>query len=430
VRNILDFERHFENARVIKLEQNYRSYSPILAVANAVIAKRTDAKWRKELFTERTGGRAVRVATAPTPEVEAGWVGREVRRLLREEQKRPRDIAVLYRSNAQSRLLEEALREQGVAHRVVGGAQFFERKEVKDALAYLKLALNPADEISLRRIVNYPPRGIGEAALDRLVTHAYGRGWSLWQAVERVDALDDLPPAAREGCRALDRIVMDARKELFGAKRPPSEVARTILDRVAMRAAIDIGAASPDVAVKRWANVEGVLGTLARREARESDAAPQGLAAFLQMLTMDVESETDDAADVVTLSTLHGSKGLEFDAVFLVGCEEGYLPHARTLDARASEGVPMSAGEAADIEEERRLFYVGVTRAKEQLVLSRARSRVVRGKAIARTPSRFLLDVPPELLEETVIQDEAPTTAREATVAAEAILAMLQKPRG
>ncbi|HEX3771322.1 MAG TPA: UvrD-helicase domain-containing protein, partial [Polyangiaceae bacterium] len=173
VRNILDFDRHFEGARVIKLEQNYRSYQPILAVANAVIARRTDAKWRKELFTERAGGKTVRIAVAPTPEVEAQWVGREVRRLLREEHKRPREVAVLYRSNGQSRLVEEALREQGVAHRVVGGAQFFERKEVKDILAYLKLALNPADEISLRRVVNYPARGVGETTLERLVAHAY-----------------------------------------------------------------------------------------------------------------------------------------------------------------------------------------------------------------------------------------------------------------
>jgi DNA helicase-2/ATP-dependent DNA helicase PcrA len=430
VRNILDFERHFEDARVIKLEQNYRSYTPILAVANAVISKRTDSKWRKELFTERTGGRTVRVAVAPTPEVEASWVGREIRRLLREEGKRPREIAVLYRSNGQSRLLEESLREQGVAHRVVGGAQFFERKEVKDALAYLKLALNPADEISLRRVVNYPPRGIGETALDRLVANAYGRGWSLWQAVERVDALDDIPPAAREGCHALERVVEEARKELFASKRPPSEVARAITDRVGMRAAVETGSTSGDMAARRWANVEGVLATLARRESREGSAGPEGLATFLQMLTMDIETETDDDADVVTLSTLHGSKGLEFEAVFLVGCEEGYLPHARTLDARATDGVPSTTGEAAaDIEEERRLFYVGVTRAKEQLVLSRARSRVLRGKAVPRTPSRFLLDVPAELLEEVVMKDEAPTTAKEAAAAAEAILALLQKPR-
>jgi superfamily I DNA/RNA helicase len=442
VRNILDFERHFEGARVIKLEQNYRSYAPILAVANAVIAKRTDSKWRKELFTDKLGGRTVRVAAAPTPEVEAAWVGREIRRLLREEGKRPRDVAVLYRSNGQSRLLEENLREQGVAHRVVGGAQFFERKEVKDVLAYLKLALNPDDEISLRRIVNYPARGIGETTLDRLVAHAYARGWSLWQTVERVDALDDVPASAREGCRALEKVVVEARKELFGAKRAPSEVARTIADRVSMKMAIEVGAPSPDVATKRWANVEGVLGTLARREAKGAAAVDdadrparrvdsvEGLAAFLQMLTMDIETETEDAADVVTLSTLHGSKGLEFDAVFLVGCEEGYLPHARTLDARATDGVPSTTGEsAADIEEERRLFYVGVTRAKEQLVLSRARTRVLRGKAVARTPSRFLMDVPPDLLEEAEVKDEAPTSAAEASAAAEAILAMLQKPR-
>jgi superfamily I DNA/RNA helicase len=432
VRNILDFERHFEAARVIKLEQNYRSYAPILAVANAVIAKRTDSKWRKELFTQRTGGRAVRVAVAPTPEVEAAWVGREIRRLLRDEKKRPREVAVLYRSNGQSRLIEETLREQGVAHRVVGGAQFFERKEVKDVLGYLKLALNPADEISLRRVVNHPPRGIGETTLDRLVSHAYARSWTLWQAIERVDALDDIPAAAREGCRALERIIVDARKELFGASRPPSEVARAITDKVAMKAAIDVAAPSPDVAVKRWANVESVLGTLARREAKQGPGARgsiEGLAAFLQMLTMDIEVETEDAADVVTLSTLHGSKGLEFEVVFLIGCEEGYLPHARTLDARATDGVPSNTSDhAADIEEERRLFYVGVTRAKENLVLSRARNRVLRGKAIARTPSRFLMDVPPELLEEAVIKDEAPTTAREATAAAEAILAMLAQP--
>jgi DNA helicase-2/ATP-dependent DNA helicase PcrA len=432
VRNILDFERHFENARVIKLEQNYRSCAPILAVANAVIAKRMDSKWRKELFTERAGGLTVRLAVAPTPELEAAFVGREIRRLIREEKKRPREIAVLYRSNGQSRLLEETLREQGVAHRVVGGAQFFERKEVKDVLAYMKLALNPSDEISLRRIVNYPPRGIGETTLDRLVAHAYARGWSLWQAVERVDALDDVPNAAREGCRALDRIVAEARKELFGANRPPSEVARAIVERVGMKQAVGESAPTPDAGAKRWGNVEGVLATLARREARDgAKSGTEGLAAFLQMLTMDVETESNDDADVVTLSTLHGSKGLEFEAVFLVGCEEGYLPHARTIDARATDVVAgTGAGDhAADIEEERRLFYVGVTRAKEYLVLSRARSRVMRGKAVARTPSRFLLDVPAELLEEVEVKDEAPTTAAEATAAAEAILAMLQKGR-
>jgi DNA helicase-2/ATP-dependent DNA helicase PcrA len=421
VRNILDFEAHFPGARVVKLEQNYRSRTPILAVANAVIAKRADAKWRKVLFTDKAGGDKVWVAAAPTPEIEATWVGRHVRRLVREEGRRPRDVAVLYRSNGQSRLLEEALREQGIAHRVVGGTQFFERKEVKDVLAYMKLALCPTDEISLRRVINYPARGIGEATLEKLALHAAQRRWPLWQTVERVDALDDVTPAARDGCRALAQLVTDARRDLFGAKKPPSEVARTLVERVALRAEIDAGSPSVDAAGKRWANVEGLLGTLARREAREANPT-SGLSAFLQMLTMDLESDGEAADDVVTLSTLHGSKGLEFDVVFLLGCEEGYLPHARTLDPRATDD-PTAGG--ADIEEERRLFYVGVTRARERLVLSRAKSRVSRGKAVPRTPSRFLLDIPAELLDEQEVKEEAPTTAREAASNVEAILAML-----
>jgi superfamily I DNA/RNA helicase len=421
VANILEFERHFAGARIIKLEQNYRSRSPILAVANALIAKRADARWRKVLFSEREGGSKVELVVAPTPEAEAAWVGRELRRLIREDGKRPRDLAVLYRSNAQSRILEESLREQGIAHRVVGGAQFFERKEVKDLLAYLKLALNGADEISLRRIINYPVRGIGETTLEKLALHAAKRQWSLWQAVDRVDAFDDIPTAARDGCRALVNIVAAARRELLGEKHLPSVVARAVCERAQLKQEIDQSAPSPDAAAKRWANVEWVLAILARREAR-GGAAIETLSTFLHALTMAVESEGEDRGDTVTLSTLHGSKGLEFDAVFIVGCEEGYLPHARTLDARATDVLEG----ASDIEEERRLLYVGVTRASERLAISRAKSRMMRGKVAPRTPSRFLADVPPELLDEHPITEEAPTTASEAAANAGAILALLR----
>jgi superfamily I DNA/RNA helicase len=423
VGNILEFERHFPGARIVKLEHNYRSCAPILAVANAIIARRTDAKWRKVLFTDRAGGEKVKLGVAPTPESEAAWVGREVRRLIREEGKRPRDVAVLYRSNGQSRLLEEALREQGVSHRVVGGAQFFERKEVKDLLSYLKLAMNPADEISLRRIVNYPARGIGEVTLEKLALHAAKRRWTLWQAVERVDALDDIPNAPRDGCRALANVVATARRELFTESRSPVDVARSLSERVELKREIVDGAPTPDAAAKRWANVEWVLGALARREARGEGTPLEGLASFLHVLTMGIDSDKEDAGDVVTLSTLHGSKGLEFDAVFLVGCEDGYLPHARTLDTRATDTADRGA---QDIEEERRLLYVGVTRARSSLVLSRAKSRLVRGKAIARAPSRFLADVAVELFDEQEISGEAPTTTREAAANASAILAMLR----
>ncbi|MGH7437206.1 MAG: ATP-dependent helicase [Polyangiaceae bacterium] len=423
VRNILDFEGHFPGARVIKLEENYRSRTPILDVANAVIAKRGDAKWRKVLFTKRGGGEKVKVAVAGTPETEAAWVGRQVRRMIREEGRRPREVAVLYRSNGQSKAIEEHLREQGVAHRVVGGTQFFERKEVKDVLAYMKLALNPFDEISLRRIVNYPARGIGDTTVERLAAHAIGQGWSLWQTVERVDAIDGIPSTARDGCRALEQAVVEARKELGGSTTPPSEVARRICDRIGLKGEIDGSSPTIDAAAKRWANVEGVMGTLARRETREGPNV-EGLSRFLQMLTLDLSADAEEPGDVVTLSTLHGSKGLEFEVVFLIGCEEGYLPHARTIDTRATD---VTGDGAADIEEERRLMYVGVTRAREQLVVSRARARVVRGKALPRTPSRFLLDVPAEALEEVPVAEDAPTTMAEAAANAEAILAMLAK---
>ncbi len=422
VRNILDFETHFPGARVIKLEHNYRSRAPILEVANAVIAKRVDARWRKVLFTDRPGGELPSVIVAATPEVEATWVGREIRRLVGEEGKRPRDVAVLYRSNGQSRLIEEALREQGVAHKVVGGTQFFERKEVKDVLAYLKLALNPNDEISLRRIINVPARGIGEASLEKIALHAAQHGWTLWQGVERALGIDELPGPARDGCRALEEAVGHARRELLIQKVMPSVVARSLVTRIGLQDDVTTGAPSVDVGAKKWANVEGLFETLARREARDGKGA-DGLAAFLHTLTMDIDSDSEEGADVVTLSTLHGSKGLEFDVVFLLGCEEGYLPHQRTLDPRATDA---GEGGAADIEEERRLFYVGVTRARERLVMSRARSRVLRGKAVPRTPSRFLLDVPANLVVETDVQEAAPTTRAEAAQSLDAILAMLR----
>jgi DNA helicase-2/ATP-dependent DNA helicase PcrA len=425
VRNILDFETHFPGARIVKLEHNYRSKAPILSVANAVIAKRIDAKWRKELFTDQLGGALPTVAVAPTPEVEGVWVGREVRQAIQEGGKNPRDIAVLYRSNGQSKLIEEALREQGVAHRVVGGTQFFERKEVKDVLSFLKLAMNPNDEIALRRIINVPARGIGDTSLERLALAAAQQHWTLWQAVQRAEGIDGLPNVARDGCKALEAVIEKARRELFGEKRAPSVVARALLEGVGMQADVSGGSPTIDASAKRWANVEGLLETLARRETREAAKGANGLdglSSFLHTLTMDIESESEDKGDMVTLSTLHGSKGLEFDVVFLIGCEEGYLPHQRTLDPRATDA---GEGGAGDIEEERRLFYVGVTRARERLVMSRARNRVMRGKAVPRTPSRFLLDVPVDLLDEMEIKDAAPITQAETAASVEAILALL-----
>ena len=421
VRNILEFEDHFPGAVVVKLEQNYRSRAPIIAVANAVISRRSDQRHQKVLFTERGGTEKVVLGAAANADIEASWVARQIKRLTAEEHRKASEIAVLYRSNGQSKAIEEALREQGVPHRVLGGQQFFERKEVKDVLAYLKAALNPMDEISLRRIINYPPRGIGSSSVEKLSLHATGKGWTLTQAVERVDALDDVPPAAREGCKALEKLMADVHRDLRAMT--PSAAVASLCERMRLKEDLAASSPSPKVAGKRWENVEGLLGSFRRKEARAAVAPPGDgapwLASFLQALTLDTSAEDEKAGERVTLSTLHGSKGLEFDHVFLIGCEEGLIPHSRTIDARATDVM------SQDIEEERRLFYVGVTRAKESLVLTRCRARILRGKPAPRTPSRFLADIPENMVEEKELKDEPAQAFAATEQSASALLAAL-----
>jgi DNA helicase-2/ATP-dependent DNA helicase PcrA len=438
VRNILAFDEHFEGARIIKLEQNYRSRKPILDVANAVVARgadKADARKVKTLFTEQLGGEKVRSCIAASPEMEARWVAGEVRKAIKDEGTPPREVAVLYRSNGQAKAIEEALRELGIAYRVVGGQQFFERKEVKDLLAYLKLAMNRADEISLRRIMNYPPRGLGDTSIERLAQGALAKGWTLWQGIERVDGIDGISAQARDGCKALETIIAETRRDLLVNRVKPSEAARALCERVGLRREIDATSPSTTAAARRWANVDGILQLFARRELREADKgndATDGFASFLHMLTLDFGSDdegTEDKTNVVTLSTLHGAKGLEFDVVYLIGCEEGLLPHSRTTDARATDVVPTEHGDrvSSDVDEERRLFYVGVTRAKKRLVLTRTKARVVRGRPVPRTPSRFVLEVPAELVDESEVNPDAPLSYAQIAEQANALLAALDR---
>ncbi len=330
VRNILDFDALFPGAKVVMLEQNYRSSAPILAVANAVISKRVDAKYKKTLFTDKPGGDKVRLGVAPSPDAEATHVAREIRRLVNEEGKKPKDMAVLYRSNGQAKLIEEALREQGVPYRMIGGQQFFERKEVKDLLAYMKVALNRADEISLRRVLNYPPRGIGDTSVERLSQNALAKGWTLWEAIERVDALAE-PRGAAGMQRARAHRRGHAKEADHRAHEGERRGARAGGGRRPAQKDIDGTSPSTSAAARRWANVQGLFGILERREARvaakgEDVTAERELASFLHSLTLQMNDEEGDPGNVVTLSTLHGSKGLEFDHVFLIGCEEGLIP--------------------------------------------------------------------------------------------------------
>ncbi len=424
VRNILDFEEQFPGAKIVMLEQNYRSAAPILEVANAVISKRTDSKYKKFLRTDKPGGDKVKLGVAPSPEAEAAYVAREIRRIISDEQRKPKDFAILYRSNGQAKLIEENLREQGVPYRMIGGQQFFERKEVKDILAYLKLALNRSDEISLRRIINYPPRGIGDTSIERLTQNALAKGWSLWQAVERVDALDGIPTGGRDGCKELEKIIADMRKKLIIERQKASVVARDLCERVGLKKDIEATSPTPNAAARRWGNVEGFLAMLGRRETRveakgQDATAEKELMGFLHALTLQMSEEAEDPGNVVTLSTLHGSKGLEFDIVYLLGCEEGLIPHMRSLEVKATDAT------VQDVEEERRLFYVGVTRARHRLELLRCKHRVARGKPMPRTPCRFLADIPAELIENFEIKDASAMSVQEMAVSANNLLAML-----
>jgi DNA helicase-2/ATP-dependent DNA helicase PcrA len=402
VRNILDFEEHFPGAKVVKLQENYRSVRPVLAVANAVLAKSGARRHKKTLLATRESDEKVQVVIAADPEVEASFVGSETQRLIEREGVRPRDIAVLYRSNLQAAPIESALKERTIPIRMVGGQQFFERKEVKDLIAYLRLILNPGDEMSLRRIINYPARGIGDVAVTKLGAHATAHDLSLWQAVCRPHAVHELPASAMEGCRQLVRLVeaMRLRLETF----TPASVARAVVGEIGLKEDITAGSTNNQAAARRWGNVEGLLNVFFRRE-EQGKGDREKFAEFLRLLALRQDGEEEEATDRVTLTTMHGAKGLEFRYVFVIGIEEGLVPHARTIDERATDVTP-DGDAATSLEEERRLFYVAVTRARDRLFLCRCKARGMRGKPVPRTPSRFLLEIPPELYDER--EEESP----------------------
>ncbi|MFT3774477.1 MAG: UvrD-helicase domain-containing protein [Minicystis sp.] len=396
VRNILDFEEHFAGAKVVKLEENYRSVKPILDVANAALAASSARRHGKVLRATRQSEDRVELVVCADPDVEASYVGAGIQKLVEQEGVRPKEIAVLYRSNLQAQAIESALKERTIPIRMIGGQQFFERKEVKDLIAYLKVILNPHDEMSLRRIINYPSRGIGDVAVSKLGAWATANDAPLWAAVCKPHAVRDLPPAAMEGCRALVRLVEAMRLRLDSFS--PASVARALVGEIGLKEDIMAGSTNPQAAARRWGNVEGLLNVFFKREEQgKGDRAR--FAEFLRLLALRADGDEEEATDRVTLTTVHGAKGLEWRYVFLIGLEEGLIPHARTLDDRATDATP-DGDAATSIEEERRLFYVAVTRARDKLFMSRCKVRGMRGKLVPRTPSRFLMDIPPELYDE------------------------------
>jgi DNA helicase II / ATP-dependent DNA helicase PcrA len=400
IRNIVEFEEDYPDATVILLEQNYRSTQNILAAANAVVSRNRGRK-PKNLWSDAGDGPLITGYVADNEHDEAAFVALEVDRLTDESLATPGDVAVFYRTNAQSRVFEEVFIRFGLPYRVVGGVRFYERKEVRDLLAYLRLIANAADEVSLRRVLNVPKRGIGERAEEYIAAHAARMRISFAEALRTPGDVPGLASRSASAIAGFNELIDDLREQAR-ARGPVAELVEAVLDRTGYQAMLE---GSPDlqdatrvenlqemVSVAREFDATAVgLAGGAAGEADEGAAAPGSLADFLERVSL--VADADDIPDgegrggMVTLMTLHTAKGLEFPVVFLTGMEEEVFPHQRALT------------EPRELEEERRLAYVGITRAEERLYLTRAIGRNWWGRPAFHTPSRFLAEVPARLIE-------------------------------
>jgi DNA helicase-2/ATP-dependent DNA helicase PcrA len=380
IQNLLDFERDYPDAAVFLMEQNYRSTQNILAVANALIEHNVQRK-PKSLWTAGPHGELAVRYRADNEHEESGFVAQEIDRLVEAEGHRYGDIAVFYRTNAQSRVLEDVFMQVGLPYRVVGGVRFYERKEIKDILAYLRLLVNPQDLISARRVINSPKRGIGDATVASLEGFALGEGVTFLQACRRADEIDVLGTRAK-GAVAGFVGVMDSLAAHLSEGRGPSRMVEAASEETGYLAELE--AERTVEAEGRVENLRELVGVAAEFEARNPEG---GLADFLEQIALVTEQdEYDEEASTVTLMTLHNAKGLEFPVVFIVGMEDGVFPHFRSM------------GDGGELEEERRLAYVGITRAQERLYLTHAWSRSLFGSTSYNPPSRFLSEIPADLL--------------------------------
>jgi DNA helicase-2/ATP-dependent DNA helicase PcrA len=379
ISNILSFEQDHPDAKVVKLEQNYRSTQTVLDAANAVIAHNREQK-RKELWTDEGKGDPITVRELDDEHAEARFVVGEIDRLI-DEGGSLAEVAIFYRTNAMSRVLEDTLVRREVGYQVVGGTKFYDRAEIKDAMAYLLWLSNPQDVISFSRIVNSPKRGIGQTSVARVLSHADTMGISPWEAAEAPDQVPGLGTAA---VKAFTRFMsaMDDLRERAAEQVPVGDLLEAVLTETGYLAALE---------AERTIEAEGRLENLRAlvEGAREFDAVAEEdedrLDVFLQQIALQGDADTRrDDEGLVTLMTLHNAKGLEYPVVFITGCEEGIFPHSRALD----EG---------GLEEERRLAYVGITRAERKLYLTSARRRNVFGAQTYGMRSRFLDEIPAEL---------------------------------
>jgi DNA helicase II / ATP-dependent DNA helicase PcrA len=383
IRNILQFEADYPDATVVLLEQNYRSTQTILSAANAVIAKNPDRK-PKRLWSDAGAGEQIAGYVADNEHDEAAWVAGEIDRLADEHGVRACDVAIFYRTNAQSRVFEDVFIRVGMPYKVVGGVRFYERREVRDALAYLRVLVNPTDTVSLRRIVNVPKRGIGDRAEACLDAYAERERTTFWEALRHCE---DVPGLATRSLNAVQEFVtlVEELMAVAVADPSPADVLEAVLDKT--RYVAELQASGDPQDEGRVENLEELVSV-----AREfEEARPDGtLGDFLEQVALVADADEvpdgDEGGGVVTLMTLHTAKGLEFPVVFLTGVEDGVFPHMRTL------------GDPKELEEERRLAYVGITRAEQRLYLSRALVRSAWGSPSYNPASRFLEDIPADLV--------------------------------
>jgi DNA helicase-2/ATP-dependent DNA helicase PcrA len=418
ISNILDFARDFPGARTITLEQNYRSTQNVLTAANAVIKNNT-GRPEKRLWSEAGDGALITGYVADSEHDEAQFIADEVARLVAEGDTRYSDTAVFYRTNAQSRALEEVFIRANVPYKVVGGVRFYERREIRDAIAYLRAVANPSDDVSLRRIINVPKRGIGDTTIAHLDRYATEHRISLTQALDRLSEVPGLTSGAAKRLGEFAAL-MEKHRDMVADGRPADQIMAGLLDEsgyvreleesedlqdksrlenvaelvavaaefVAAAHTVDVDAEEPDVSLSEAKDLLPPPTDAALLGAPEPDAS---LPAFLERIALVADSDqlpdAEGAPDQVTLMTLHTAKGLEFDTVFVTGFEDGIFPHERAL------------ADVTELEEERRLAYVGITRARRRLYLTRALSRTLWGAPSHNPPSRFLDEIPSHLFD-------------------------------
>ncbi|MBO0805234.1 MAG: DNA helicase PcrA, partial [Nocardiopsaceae bacterium] len=404
IRNIVEFEEDYPDATVILLEQNYRSTQTILSAANAVVSNNRGRK-PKNLWSEAGDGPPVTGYVADNEHDEAAFVAEEVDRLTDSGDAAPGQVAIFYRTNAQSRVFEEVFIRVGLPYKVVGGVRFYERKEVRDLLAYLRLLANPADEVSLRRVLNVPKRGIGERAEEYVAAYAARERITFAEALREPKDVPGLSPRAANAIASFNELV-DGLREQAGSNGPVAELVDATLERTGYQQSLedsqDLQDATRVENLQEMVNVarefdaahtgNTASGARADADAGEEGTGPgQPLADFLERVSLVADAdqipEGDDHGGMVTLMTLHTAKGLEFPVVFLTGMEEEVFPHQ------------MSLTDARQMEEERRLAYVGITRAERRLYLTRAASRTWWGRPAFHSPSRFLSEIPESLVE-------------------------------